>query len=526
MFKLSPLTLFLFTAVIILLGRMPVITAPPWDIDEGIYASIGQALRNGQLLYVDVWDNKPPGVYFLFDWISRYSGSYTAPRYVATFFLIATSGALFYLARQVYSKSASYWVLGITSFLAIVPVLETHISNAEIFFLLPTTLAILLTVLVEFKGWSQRWYLLVGALLGVGFLFKTLVVFDGLAILTLMLFKGGLKATRYLGYIFLGGSMVLIAPGIYLVSRGLTEDFIRAAFLNNFGYVREGNLTTVSFIDIGNPVITLGGKVLALGLSIWAIGRHWGHRVTPVTLFCLWLIWTLFGALLSGRPYLHYLIASMGAMALLIPQFWGYIWPLGRARALRRSIWIKGAVSLTGLLAALILGFGGKIQLIVGTPELSRYAEGYYANAYLYLSGQISQEDYFNFYGEPVTLNLKLRDYVLQNTAPTDRIFIWGNAPWVYFLTGRPPATKYLVAYHLTFVKEAKGETLNKLTASPPELIIVTNEPDYFGEAGSPTPKWPEFDRYLTENYDLRDRIGQADIFIRRGRLLAEGRSD
>lgn len=517
---MHPLALFLFAATIILFGRMPVITAPPWDIDEGIYASIGQALRAGELLYVDVWDNKPPGIYFLYEWISRFSLSYTAPRYVATFFLIATAGALFYLARTVFSRNAAGWVLGIFSFLAIVPILETHISNAEIFFLLPTSLAILLTVLIEFKTWSPRWYLLVGLLLGVGFLFKTLVLFDGLAILSLLIFKYGRRAFKDLSLVALGGLLVLIAPGIYLVNGGLTDDFIRAAFLNNFGYVREGNLTTVSFIDISNPFITVGGKILALGLAIWGIRRQF-HKVTPVTLFYLWLVWTIFGALLSGRPYLHYLIASMGAISLLIPHFWGMVRPAVRIKRLNLGDWVRGLGVVGALILALALGFGGKIQLIIGTPELSRYAEGYYTNAYRYLSGQISQAAYFDFYGEPVVLNLRLRDYILQNTTPTDRIYIWGNAPWVYFLTGRTPAAKYLVAYHLTFVKEAKAETLNELTADPPELVIVTNEPSYFDEAGSPTPKWPEFDRYLSDNFVLKDRVGSADIFIRKGRLLA-----
>lgn len=521
MSKPSSLIIFLFTAVIILLGRMPVITAPPWDIDEGIYATIGQALRSGELLYVDVWDNKPPGIYFLYDFISRFSSSYTAPRYVATFFLILTSGALFYLAKRVYSGSTALWVLGVFSFLAIVPLLETHISNAEIFFLLPTTLAVLLTFLIEFKSWSRRWYLGVGALLGVGFLFKTLVVFDGLAILSLLIFKYGLQSLKDLRLIILGGLLVLIVPAVYLVSGGLTDDFIRAAFLNNFGYVKDGNQTTVSFIDISNPVITVGGKILALGLAIWTIRRRFRSKVTPITLFYLWLVWTIFGALLSGRPYLHYLIASMGAATLLIPTLVGSVWPWSKIRDLSLRSWAQGLGVVAALSLALILGFGGKIQLIVGTPELARYAEGYYSNAYFYLSGQISQKTYFDFYGEPVTLNLKLRDYVLENTNPTDRIYIWGNAPWVYFLTGRQPAAKYVVAYHLTFVKEAMVETLNELTANPPELVIVTNEPSYFGEAGSPTPKWPEFNQYLIENFDLKDRVGQADIFIRKGRLLA-----
>ena len=33
---------------------------PYWYGDEGIYQVLGMAIRNGRLLYRDIWDNKPP----------------------------------------------------------------------------------------------------------------------------------------------------------------------------------------------------------------------------------------------------------------------------------------------------------------------------------------------------------------------------------------------------------------------------------------------------------------------------------
>src|SRR3972149_336049 len=34
--------------------------------DQATYLVIGQGLLNGQHLYQDLWDNKPPGIFFLF----------------------------------------------------------------------------------------------------------------------------------------------------------------------------------------------------------------------------------------------------------------------------------------------------------------------------------------------------------------------------------------------------------------------------------------------------------------------------
>jgi hypothetical protein len=141
--------------------------------------------------------------------------------------------------------------------------------------------------------------------------------------------------------------------------------------------------------------------------------------------------------------------------------------------------------------------------------------QGYYTNAYSYLTGQISQREYFDFYGEVVGLNFKLTEWLKDNSSPTEPVYIWGNAPWVYYLSGRPHTAKYLSAYHLTFVKEGRVEVLAKLQANPPRLIIVTNEPSYVADVGVPTPSFPEFEQFLVENYRLIDRVAQADIFER-----------
>lgn len=510
-----PLYWFIFTAILIVLGRVPVITAPPWDIDEGLYASVGQALARGELLYRDVWDNKPPAIYFLYDSLGKFSATYTAPRVLATIFLIVTAGVIFYLARKVLTPKKAYVALAFLAVNAIVPIFETHISNAEIFFLLPTSLAILLTTQIEWGKLGRRIYLVVGALLAVGFLFKAVVAFDALAILTLLFFRRGPNFRRSWGYLILGGAAVLIAPAIYLLANNLAADFIRAAFLNNFGYVQAGSKVVLSFIDISNPGITLTGKVIALAGGLVLIYRHYTPKFSAMTLIYLWLAFSLFGALLSGRPYLHYLIASLGALSIVLPDLLGHLWPMRQFLTTSSRHLLRGLTTGAAIVVALVLGFWGHVELVVSTPEFSAAARGYYANSLSFLTGRISQDEYFAFYGPAVTLNFKLRDYLIANSAKRDRIYIWGNAPWVYYLSGREHASRYLTAYQLGFVEEAKKTVLLELTVRPPELIVVTNEPSYFNRSGLISPAFPELDQLLRSNYRFRDKVGQADVFER-----------
>src|SRR5258708_24081099 len=51
--------------VVLILLRVPALFEPAWSADEGAYANIGRSLDLGGVLYSGIWDNKPPGMYWL-----------------------------------------------------------------------------------------------------------------------------------------------------------------------------------------------------------------------------------------------------------------------------------------------------------------------------------------------------------------------------------------------------------------------------------------------------------------------------
>src|SRR3990167_6055899 len=60
--------LLIHEAILIILGvvvflRVPSLFEPYWYGDEGIYLTIGRAMRGGMELYKEVHDNKPPLLY-------------------------------------------------------------------------------------------------------------------------------------------------------------------------------------------------------------------------------------------------------------------------------------------------------------------------------------------------------------------------------------------------------------------------------------------------------------------------------
>ena len=57
--------LVLLVIGITLLAALPILTYPMWR-DNGIYATIARQLNAGKTLYVDVWDIKPPPIYYIY----------------------------------------------------------------------------------------------------------------------------------------------------------------------------------------------------------------------------------------------------------------------------------------------------------------------------------------------------------------------------------------------------------------------------------------------------------------------------
>ena len=58
-------TLLVLMTVAAFVVRVPSI-AEPLGTDQGLWASAARALSRGQLLYRDVWDQKPPGIFLLY----------------------------------------------------------------------------------------------------------------------------------------------------------------------------------------------------------------------------------------------------------------------------------------------------------------------------------------------------------------------------------------------------------------------------------------------------------------------------
>src|SRR5438132_6198013 len=97
---------FVSLALVFVVLRVPSLIEPPAFNDEGTYADIGWALDHGAVLYRDVWDNKPPGVYWLAAAINLAHTSVLAFHVVVAVVVAATAVGIWLLCRRLASADA------------------------------------------------------------------------------------------------------------------------------------------------------------------------------------------------------------------------------------------------------------------------------------------------------------------------------------------------------------------------------------------------------------------------------------
>lgn len=468
--------------LLFLLLFLPALFEPLSYGDECIYLTLGNAFRQGLTFYRDIHDNKPPLIYLV---AGLTGGSLFWFRLIALWWSLVHLFLIYFWSKKLTSNPLISFGGGVF-FLFLLLIFEGRVANGEVFMMMPTTLAAFLLFLKK-KRSSFKQGLLIGALFSLGFLFKVPVVFDFIALILgfFLLSLPSLSWTKAkknllslpLKGIVLGFFTPLAASILYYLIKGGVTPYIRSALLQNIGYLSSWQGSSLG-------LILRGVSLTILTLVLLSLRKYFSfHSV----LFSLWFLFSLFGALLSGRPYPHYLIQVIPALTLLLVT----------------TLEEKKKTSLLLFLSSLLLLVSSWFHFhFWWYPQLP-----YYQNFYSYLLGRKSRNEYLQFWGERTQKNYQLARFIQEISYPHERIFIWGDAACIYALSHRLPPGRYTVNYHI-FDFNGFEETLQAIKKEKPRLIIKLEE-----EKRS----WPELDVYLEERYfplifpQLKDQI-----FLRR----------
>ncbi len=451
-FQLIRSHIFAISAIgVFILLRIPSLIEPYWYGDEGIYAVIGHSLRNGSLLYRDIWDNKPPLLYLIY---ALGEGKLFWAKLLSLLAGIGSIWIFYLLAIKIIKKKIPVIVaIFVFAILFGLPLLEGNIANAENFMLLPIALG---AYYLFFKS-SPKHFFIAGLFLSFALMTKVVAVFDILAFLFILFLQSQLQSKDFFTgfkefitekklYIFFGGVLSLpFITGVMYGIKGSINSLLSSTFTNNVSYVGYENYFLF-------PLGLVFLKVILLGISLISI---YGvkERLPKQYLFILpWMAFSVFSMFFSDRPYTHYVLMGLIPFCLLI-----------------------GAIANKVKLASVLLVMSIIFAVYLHFPIYKKTGK-YYTNYYEYVIGSTSFREYVRFFDSNAVRDYDVALYIKMKLLPGEKVYYWSDSAQLYVLSDVSPITKYIVAYHAIMYEDAMTTTLSQIQSVKPRFIVSSKD--------------------------------------------------
>lgn len=428
---------FSIAALVFVLLRLPSLFEPYWYGDEAIYLTLGWLQRLGYVVYRDFYDHKPPLILVL----SAFLPALIWAKMLISVLTAFTSVFFYYLSSKFLNLTASRLATLLFIVLASIPLFEGNIFNSEIINLFLVTLSFYLSLVKKRHSWSFF-------ILGVAFTNKFPALFDYLFLMAYLV--ANFSNLRRLGYVLKSGFLfslpTLVFSFYFLLNQSLSQ-FIKAAFLDNLIYISSWE----------SPGPGLFGRTLffifLISLLV-VLARRSRSQTRPLFWLSGWFISVLFASLLSSRPYPHYLLQIVPPLAMIIPLLF---------TTKRQLLAIPSTALVLTILVFHLYGF-------------YRYpVVAYYRTFYSSLMA-FDLSRFSTFFGPHVEQISSLSSSLKAAFKPGSRLFLWGDWPQVYHLSGLVPALPYITSFHLTALNQEK-QMMQLLSSRPPSVIVLLKPP-------------------------------------------------
>jgi 4-amino-4-deoxy-L-arabinose transferase-like glycosyltransferase len=421
----------------------------PFERDEGFYAYIGQEILRGKILYRDMIDIKPPGIYYLNALIIGLFGpSATAIRIFTAFYGTVTIFAVHRLARYLAGPLAGLCAALLFGVFSSSPRIQGSSSNTEVFMLLPLVAATYYFLRGADTG-KKIYYATSGLLSGIAMLIKTVALPQFMVLFLWIFFVPEVKGkplkilANCVSFLVPPLLIALMTCGFFLY-HGAFDDFIywNVTFILGYAKTLISGLPLFGVLRVLAPVLLLL-TLLALSTCIWIVLKRRNFRCLLIVAL---LVASIAGVWLPQKYFNHYFIQLLPVLALLAG--------IGSAKLLASKGWKRYAI-----ICVLILGFSYWIKsdykfYMVFSPEMMSVYK----------------------YGTATIEIAQAAEYVKNRTSSSDIIYQWGFDPGIYFLTERQSPNKYCSNIFVEYSKNPKQaivEVVESINLRKPKYIIV-----------------------------------------------------
>jgi 4-amino-4-deoxy-L-arabinose transferase-like glycosyltransferase len=386
--------------------------------DEAGYSVIANEIVDGGRPYIDAVDRKPPLLFWTYAAVFKVAGKYNwmALHVLSLIWTLATMAGLYAIGKQMFNRETGWTAALFYSVFQPWASYKNLAFNGE----MVMNLAIVWAWAIGFRRSSSKWrpeLLGAGALLCAGFLLKQPAAIAAVPLGIYLLLPSyrisrGLTRTQSIiqaailttGFF---GALALFA-GV-LQEQGILRETIYWTIVDHtipYIFWKKGILMTLAFFGACLPLLIGAAMAIRDGRSLWA-GKN-AERMALLGLLAASAVGTAAGA----RFYEHYYIQLIPPLALLAGPYYARLWT-GR---MQPPHWLLRPSVIYVWLALTIVAFS------------------------------ISHWVALTARSEP----LETGRYLLEHSAPTDRIFVWGHYARIYLDARRRPACRYILSFPLT----------------------------------------------------------------------------
>jgi len=526
--------IIIFLVVLIVLLPINSLNMPFVRRDSGVFLYSGWRILNGEAPYRDIWDNKPPVIFYINAAGLAISGGSRWGVWLIEFVSLTCAALIgFKLLKQIFGRlpallSSYLWALTLIGILSG--------GNYATEYTLPMQFACLWLAYESERreAYSWRGYL-IGLLCGLAFFTKQNTIGIGIAIVLYILISrlkpaSWKKALFDLSFILFGGMTTLAAIVSLLAFLGVTQQFWEASFFYNFIYSSSSFLSHVKSITTGMFYLSTLTLLALIGWGMSLLGLkfkklHLRQTLDPVavSLLSIGLIdlpIEVIMASISGFSFRHYYMALLPIYAV----FAGFsFWMLLAKRSslhlptkimrLSKSQIHSGAGShacdsgawepprrknrvLLRLLNILIAAIffvpllGASIALVKDTNYLTNQGIDYGA----------------------------VTAYIELHTSKDDFVLVWGAETGINYATQRRSPSRFVYQYPLYEAgytnQKIVEEFLGDIVRNKPRLIIDTKNPETpIYDFGIFSPQIDSDLQLLQSSYKVEEEFGPWTVY-------------
>jgi hypothetical protein len=490
----------------------------PFGRDQGIHAVIAYAMDAGRVPYLDSFNMKPP-LTTIFHWVSQelFGHSMRSIRILDLLICQFIAVLIYFFTKRMFVKRFASVTAGI--FFGLLYYSHDFWNTSQTdgwtsFFIVPA--AFLLIADIKDNEWRPRPVKMVaaGVLTGFAFWLKYPVLLVGLLIFATRLLSPQ-RRRFFLSdalYFVLGVCIAMLSVVAFLAAFNAADAYFQIVlYIRQYVTIADWNFNSVLPLVIlaGKSPVVGGLAVVGLFALVMSLRKEPADRYRAVIVL-IWLCGGTISGLIQGKGFPYHYLPVVPPLSIVAAVGVSKLWKVMESNFPR--------VAAAPLATAILV-----IVLFVSWLPYS------VNQAFSVFTGNVEiEKDYLKKFTRPSFDARDMRavaDYINSHSEPGDTLFLWGWSTGLYFMTRKPPISRFIYTWPLVASfsdGRYRSDLLRDLNQNAPDYFVVESgdaTPHVLGHAKDSAETLGDFEMlqaFLNENYVREANVGSFTLFSKK----------